>query len=67
MYVYVCMCLYVLMYVCMYVSSLFLEWVDGSVDLIAVGTQECEYSARKGYMTCSADWFATVSNHLGMW
>ena len=41
-------------------------WVprDG-FDLIAIGTQECEYKSRSGYSNCHEDWVGTVTKHLG--
>ncbi len=40
-------------------------WVpkDG-FDIIAIGTQECEYKGRNG-RNCHADWVHTITNYLG--
>ncbi|CAI5531594.1 unnamed protein product [Closterium sp. Naga37s-1] len=39
--------------------------VSGRHDLIAIGSQECEYAPRAGHATCMDDWVACIRTHFG--
>jgi hypothetical protein len=42
-------------------------WIPkAGFDLIAIGTQECQYKERKGYSNCHEDWVQTCAKYLGM-
>uniref|UniRef100_A0A7S4JKZ5 Inositol polyphosphate-related phosphatase domain-containing protein n=1 Tax=Paramoeba aestuarina TaxID=180227 RepID=A0A7S4JKZ5_9EUKA len=37
----------------------------GGYDIVVIGVQECEYTARQPHDTCEADWFSCVQDHMG--
>ncbi|CAI5531784.1 unnamed protein product, partial [Closterium sp. Naga37s-1] len=44
----------------------FSPWLPKGTDheLIAIGSQECEYQPRSGYATCMEDWVAAIKAHF---
>ncbi|KAG0587749.1 hypothetical protein KC19_2G188700 [Ceratodon purpureus] len=38
---------------------------DAFFEIIAIGTQECDYPPRAPYTECSKDWTATLKSHFG--
>jgi phosphatidylinositol-3,4,5-trisphosphate 5-phosphatase 2 len=39
--------------------------VDDTYEIIAIGTQECDYQARPPFTDCAKDWIHTLKTHFG--